>query len=252
MFGFGDAEAAVEGTTQKRDESSFVSQTQRHHTAASLFNILYGYLREDDECRDVSEPEHLIELKAGQLIEFTGEYLGNPLEDILNFFGALKPYLDPDVTPAAAPANARSGNPAKKAAAAAAAQPAPAQATDNEGLKLMAMMAKDIEASPVHDLLFETSEGLEAVVTVATEFYNEGTKENLREGEFRVVGKVTKVLQDGDSINLTRRTVMGATGSDMAQDTIDGFRNVDELSLNVADPIVSGPAVQVLPMSIFV
>lgn len=253
LFGFGDAELAAEGSAQRRDETSFVSQTQRHHTAASLFNVLYGYLREDEQIIDLSSVEELQNIRAGQLVEFTGEYLGNPLEDILAFFGALFPYIEsdtPEIT--AASPSPRSGHPAKKAAAKKAlpAPPAPPE-DENEGLKIIKMMASDLETAPVHDLLFRTSDSLEAVVTVASEFYSATTNENLRAGEFRVVGKVTRVLGDGDSINLTRRTVMGVAGPDMARDTI-GNINDGDLDLAVANPIVTGPALQILPMSIFV
>ncbi len=253
LFGFGDAELSAEGSAQRREETSFVSQTQRHHTAASLFNILYGYLREDEQIIDLASAEELPNVRAGQLVEFTAGYLGNPLEDILAFFGALFPYIEPDASDeTAANPSTRSGNPAKKAAARKAAIPSQSPPEDeNEGLKIIRMMASDLETAPVHDLLFRTSDGLEAVVTVASEFYSATTNENLRAGEFRVVGKVTRVLGDGDSINLTRRTVMGAAGPDMARDTI-GNINDGEIDLAVANPIVMGPALQVLPMSIFV
>lgn len=252
LFGFGEGQLGVEGSAQSRDETSFVSQTQRHHTAASLFNVLYGYLREDAQIADVSGPDDLEGLRPGQLVEFTAEYLGNPLEDVLAFFGALLPYVAPEEPPQppAMKPNPRSGNPAKRAAAS-----SPASSTDadedNDGLKILKMMASDLETAPVHDLLFKTPAELEAVVTVASEFYSRTTNENLREGQFRVVGKVTRVLREADSINLTRRTVMGAAGPKMAEDTIGEFNKIDSLSLDVANPIVTGPALQVLPMSIF-
>jgi hypothetical protein len=255
LFGIGEAELAAEATAQKRDESSFVSQTQRHHTAASLFNVLYGYLREDDQIVDVSAPQDLSEIRPGQLVEFSGAYLGNPLEDILAFFGALFPYIEPELPPEAqAPIQSpRSGNPARKGAAKVTASVAsvPDDPEQNEGLKIIRMMARDLVTAPVHDLLFRTNDELEAVVTVASEFYTATTTENLRAGEFRIVGKVTRVLKDGESINLTRRTVMGAAGPDMARETIGEINDNKELSLAVANPIVNGPALQVLPMSIF-
>ena len=83
-----DAEAGTEGSTQRRDEISLESKSARQHTVASLFNLLYGYLREDDQLVDLKEPAQLEELQTGQLIELTGEYLGNPLEDILAFVAA--------------------------------------------------------------------------------------------------------------------------------------------------------------------
>jgi hypothetical protein len=251
LLAFGAAEVGIEGQTGGRDETSFVSQTERHHTAASLFNVLYGYLREDAQIQDLSKPSDLPEIRAGQLVEIVAEYLGNPLENILAFFNALFPYIAPDVPPTDH-GNTRSGNPAKKAAAKKVAHPFIGTSDDVDGIKIIKMMAHDLEIAPVHDLLFRTDGQLEAVLTVASEFYTPTINENLREGVFRVVGKVTRVLSEGDSINLTRRTVMGAAGPQMAQDTIGAVNGSDGLSLDVANPIVTGPALQILPMSIFV
>jgi hypothetical protein len=159
--------------------------------------------------------------------------------------------MEPDVKeiPSAA-GNRRSGNPQKKAPAAKSVQAATSSSVDNDGIRIIKMMANDIHDGPVHDLLFRTEQGLEVVVTVASEFYTPTTNENLRAGEFRVVGKVTRVLGESDSINLTRRTVMGAAGPDIARDTIEKANAA--LSLGQAHPIVEGPALQILPMSIFV
>ena len=113
-------------------------------------------------------------------------------------------------------------------------------------------MGADISAAPVHDLLFQTERGLKAVVTVSSEYYSATVNENLRAGEFRVVGKVTRVVKGGRSINLTRRTVLGAAGPAMASSMLGNMNAADSLSLDIADPIVSAPAVQVLPMAIFI
>jgi hypothetical protein len=59
-------------------------------------------------------------------------------------------------------------------------------------------------------------------------------------------------LAEDEEINLTRRTVMGAAGPDMARNTINEINDVESLNLGVANPIVTGPALQILPMSIFV
>lgn len=86
-----DAEVGSEGGSQRRDEMSLESKSARQHTAASLFNLLYEYLTEDDRLITLTEPSQLEKLRTRQLVELTGEYLGNPLEDIQAYLASVYP-----------------------------------------------------------------------------------------------------------------------------------------------------------------
>jgi hypothetical protein len=261
-----NVDAGTEGSGQRRDEVSVESKFARQHTNASLFNLLYQYLSSDEKLTMLNDASQLESLQTSQLVELSGEYLGNPLEDILGFVGAVFPYvLDQQRATADAAADAadkakrtqRSGNPAKRAQAPTTpdnpgiALAELARQTQDFGVQVMLRMADDITQVPVHDILFRTTSGLEAVVTASSEYYSKETSEYLRAGEFRVVGKVTRVITKDDSINLTRRTVLGAANSKVAEDIVSNARSA-EFQLDVADPIVKGPAVQILPMAIFI
>lgn len=130
----------------------------------------------------------------------------------------------------------------------------PAQQQDAKaqelGLQMMLQMAEDIKVVPVHDVLLRTGGGVNSVLTVDSSFYSATTNEYPPAGDFRVVGKVTHVLQGDRTINLTRRTVLGATSPEIAQEVITGLNN-EGLSLDVPDPIVEAPGLQILPMAIF-
>lgn len=262
LWAIGEGSAEGERSTQSKDETHTESETERHHTEASLFNILYEYLNEDNHVIRLADAEGLNGLYSGQLVEVAGEYLGNPIEDILAFFETLVPYvteeeIENDRTEGSQPTKAqrkRSGNPSVRATASQNPSKSPVEdaGPDASGIKLLHRMTKDIASSPVHDLLFRTEDGLEAVVTAASLYYSATTTEYLRAGEFRVIGKVTKVVKPGDAINLTRRTVLGAAGSDVAKDIIESVQETEAFKLGVASPIVSGPAVQILPMAIFI
>jgi hypothetical protein len=267
-----DAEAGTEGSTQRRDEVSLESKSARQHTAASLFNLLYEYLINDDRLIRLSEPSQLDELRTGQLVEMTGEYLGNPLEAILAFVATMYPYYTEQqkaqLAAAAETADKlkkaqKSGNPARRAQAQ---QADPAsdlaevlttaveQAKEQEsqfGLQMMLRMAEEITHVPVHDLLFRMPSGLQAVLTASSEYYSPETNEYLRAGEFRIIGKVTRVVTGDNTINLTRRTVVGVANPATAQDLV-ATAETENIKLDVADPIVTAPAVQVLPMAIFI
>jgi hypothetical protein len=259
-----------DGSIQRRDEVSLESKSARQHTNASLFNLLYEYLTVDNQLVNLQESKQLNDLRPGQLIELAGEYLGNPLEDILSYMAAIYPYYEEQQkTQKLAATEAieqvkrahKSGSPAKRAEAQAAAPEVTAimsgvmqqmEASESEfGIRMMISMADDIAKVPVHDLLLRTPAGLQAVLTVSSEYYSSATSEYLRAGNFRVIGKVTKVISDSDTISLTRRTVLGAANSSIIEDLVEKVRTGD-LKLDVADPIVNSPAVQVLPMAIFI
>lgn len=265
-----NVEAGSEGSAQRRDEVSLESRFARQHTAASLFNSLYEYLRDDDKLTMLSDAAQLKDLRTSQLVEFSGEYLGNPLEDILAFVGAIYPYVTEQyeaqneaISQAADMSRKaqRSGNPAKRSQAqSATSDPSKllaeiaqqAESAQNElGVRMMLRMAEDITRVPVHDLLFRASSGLRVVLTASSAYYSQEINEYLRAGEFQVVGKVTRIVTGDDVINLTRRTVLGAASPTVAQDIVSSVRD-GELKLDVADPIVAAPAVQVLPMAIFI
>ena len=127
-----------------------------------------------------------------------------------------------------------------------------AKEKENEfGIQMMLRMAEEITHVPVHDLLFRMSSGLQAVLTVSSEYYSSEINEYLRAGEFRIIGKDTRVVTGSNTINLTRRTVVGVANPATAQDLV-AKAETEDIKLDVADPIVTAPAVQVLPMAIFI
>lgn len=273
------ADVEGEASAGRRDEDSLERRSSRHQTAASLFNLLYDYLVEDSQFTVVDAPADLDSISAGQLVEIAGEYLGNPLEEILALLGAVLPYIlatKEIETEAEQPANrsqsrqqrqnqrsrqhGQSRPPSQEdmvnAVVEVAARQTVEQATrqaeaQNElGMQLMLQMAKDITQVPVHDLLVQAPGGVKAVLTVDSSYYSAATNEYLRAGDFRVIGKVTRILKDDKTINLTRRTVLGATNAATAQELIASLDGT-ELSIEVSDPIVEAPAIQILPMAIF-
>lgn len=264
-----DVDAGSEGSRQRRDESSLELRTERHHTTASLFNLLYEYLREDEQLVDLEGPPQLEGLKSGQLVEVAGEYVGNPLEDMLALFGSIVPYIldqqqrQQEALKSALEGTRRTQKPGSGSKGPSSQAPQQdlsevlgglLQQTQNAeaelGAAMVLRMVEDIQRVPVHDLLLKTPSGLQVVLTVASDYYSAATNENLRAGDFRVVGKVTRILTGEEKINLTRRTVLGVANPTTAQEIMASFKT-DKVDLDLADPIVTAPAVQVLPMAIF-
>jgi hypothetical protein len=90
-------------------------------------------------------------------------------------------------------------------------QQAPALDADAlEGVRLTLMFGADMFDSPVEDVVLEHQGTTSVVVTVDQEYMIEGTAQRLLGCDYKVLGKVSRVLMDGSSpINLTRRCALG-------------------------------------------
>lgn len=96
--------------------------------------------------------------------------------------------------------------------------------------------------------------GSAAVLTLELEFLSDPSMSNLVEGEFVVLGKVIRVVPEGESISLLRKTAMGALPDQMLTDAFAHFdllSTVQGFVLPQAEWRVEGPAVHVLPIAIY-
>lgn len=239
------------------------TKVARHHTAASLFNGLYGFLRTDGAITPLNTQEDIGAVATGDFVELSGRYTGNPLEETLAVFGQFLAYME-DMAAGVEGAKAqrsssrKSGNPQVRASV----------STEGDGqwaglaeefqsfnasieMRILRKMKEELEASPIHDVVLETSAGVKAVLTVASEYYDGAVAERLSSGDFVVLGKVTRILQEGEVIDLSRRTVMGKMGEE-GESVTSSMTNLPGIKLQSGEPVVRYPAVQVLPMAIFI
>lgn len=200
------AEVSGDLAIDKKLDATSEYKTERHHTAASLFNYLYAHLGNGGQITSLNDEEDIRSLQTSQLVQASGRYIGNPLADILNFFGQLMPYLEDDKkekeeTPKRKNSR-KSGNPAvrQNATALETEQTLAELATQAEEQleaetgRLLSRMREDMNRSPVHDLVLATSGGLKVVLTVSSQYYSAETSERLRAGDFTVLGKATRIL----------------------------------------------------------
>lgn len=257
LMQFASAELSAEGRTESTNAGQTQIRRSRQHTAASLFNLLYQYLHEDAALKVVSSKADLDDLRAGSLVQFEGSYEGNPLEEVVRLMDSvLQLETKKEEQNTSSKPSSKSGSPAKRAAAAALeahVKQASGEATDTNasGVAIIRQMVVDIDQGPMHDLLLEVDDELQAVVVASSEYFSNATNEALRSGRVQVLGKVTRILHDEETINLTRRTILGAGGPDLATQTVVGVSSAMP-GLKVTSPIVTAPAMQVVPMAIFV
>ncbi len=258
----GTEASLISGNSHPLGENS-ETKVARHHTAASLFNALYGYLHQDDAILTLEDQGQLATIKSGAFVRLSGRYTGNPLEEMLAIFTQALSYMgeisrDIEEKRSQKSANRKSGNPQNR------------ELADQQGahpyaeigeqfsefeksieMRFLKRMKEELESSPIHDVVLETASGVKAVLTVSSEYYDAAVAERLSSGDFVVLGKVTRVLLEGESISLSRRTVVGKMG-DASDSVTDTIANIPGFTLQSSEPVVKYPAVQILPMAIFV
>lgn len=244
--GFGLSEAFstllkidLSGSKEKTIESeeTNTSSQERVHTPASLFfqlrNLLLekGYLKEAEE--DLP--------KAGDFVEFEGFLKRNPIVETID---SLAEMLDM--------ADAFSNKPQSKKG-----NNNSSQQSEYKKIKQQMVHFSDaLKAGSTIDLSSTNLNGrFTAVVTVETGFLNDPLMSDLVDGQFKVIGKVIRSVQDSsESINLLRKTALSKMPSDvmlqaMAQLSSLGSEKgfgIPELKMEV-----DGPAIQVLPIAIY-
>jgi hypothetical protein len=303
LVSFLGLDASIRADRGDRGAEGEEIKATRRHTAASHFNALYDALKDRKMFTPVVDAESAGTVEPGDVVEITGQFLGNPLESVLAVAGQIIPYLSlaetnpglreaiegPHISMDATERELgvledeaqalegklstaqRSGNPAQKATAseltsaleekraevAKATELMPIVAQVIEGqeqqkvMKMMLQMRDDLAKSAVRDTVIK-GPGLTGVLTMSSEFFTDATTEYLREGVFTAIGKVTRRLVEEDRLNLFRRTVLGAAGPDAARDMIDGVVAAEALKLETIDPIIGPPALQILPLAVYV
>lgn len=232
-----------------KEEESRETKVLRRHTESSLFNLLRHRLLAEQRVRHISDATDEA-IQTGDLVELEGDYIGNALQGIVDLFLKLLPYTDLEEEAKQRKKNPKkSGNPAVRAEAA-------SQNSDDEDdpasvLRMMRIVHDDLESSAVEDVVLQGSSDFQAVLTLSREFLPAETQQQMMAARLRVLGKVSRVLHDGEIINLTRRTALGVTGPSAAQELVSSVMDLGEGHFSFGDPVVEAPALQIQPVAVF-
>ena len=91
------------------------------------------------------------------------------------------------------------------------------------------------------------------ILTVKDDCFTDPTMNDVLDGEFRVFGKVTRVVRhDSESINLLRKAPLSkfSQGDESLASAVD---ELDKMNFEggVSGTTIAGPALQVIPIAIF-
>ncbi len=228
-------------TSQKDSESS-----TRVHTPASLFFELRAMLRTDAVLKTTPDG---VDLQPGDLLETSCVLRRNPLADGLETILQLVDLLE-RLTGTGSHAEPRSS---KKGSRTAVAEANPDLTTVR---RVVEPLVEALKADGAHDLVAEIpGSQTRLVITLEEEHLQTASVGDLADGTFRVLGKVTHVLEKpGDSISLLRRTAVGKLPTGIIKslrDAFDGLKETQDFVFPEMETEVRHPVVQVIPVAVY-
>jgi hypothetical protein len=231
------------GKEKGSQDQTEISQ-EKVHTPTSLFAKLRLKLQELKLLRSVDTSEALKELQSGEFVEFRAVLRKNPLVETIEGFKQLMEMalLFQSATPA-------DNQPKQKGK-----QP---QNPSNPVMKQMDGMLAALNQSNSVELIGELLDAPEvkSVLTARPDFFSQGGLAEIVDGEFRVLGKVIRVVMpDSDEpINLLRKTTFGRFDRKIFDQLSQALAGMEAAGLRSTELIteIEGPALLVIPIAIF-
>lgn len=221
-----------------KEETGRTSNDERVHTPASLFFTLRGLLLEKNlllQDNDQSSP------KPGDFLEFSASLSRNPIIETVDALF--------DMMSVASIFSSPGSSQQKKGKA-------HLQDEHKAQLKQLEQFREKLRSGDTVDLatdpLLSTHR---AVITVETQYLNDPSMADLVDGTFTVLGKVTRVLAQGEGgVSLIRNTALGKMPPLVLEQLFSALNALStEQGFNL--PIVSwqiaGPVIQLLPIAIY-
>ncbi len=216
----------------------------RRHTEASLFNVLRSRLVDAGAITAVQAEAQLPSISFGDLVEFSGEVVGNPLQQLLalllQFANLAGVDLETILTPPQTTTKQRGASQRTKPT------PTPVVAEDEAaGIRQFVAVVGEMLNAKVRDYVMLGDDEFRAVLTLASDFISDQAHEYLQGSHLRVLEKVTGVVGSGEElINLTRCSSLGVLGSDSLRELFETISEGLEAPINatIADPLVVRPS----------
>jgi hypothetical protein len=230
------------GKEKGAQEQTEISQ-EKVHTPTSLFAKCRSSLIQRGLLRQDLTLDHLEDLKSGDFIEFKAVLHKNPIVDVLSWLKAFAEMVTHFMQ-------------MTKQGKASSQQKGQNQVIDKKVISQIDTILKIVTPADSIELigdLLDASE-IKAVDSCQPEFFNRSNPTEIIDGEFYVLGKVSKVIQrNGGVINLLRKTPLGRLDPKMLSDLNTSFSGLGEYGFQDVNftTAIEGPAFLIIPIAIF-
>lgn len=193
--------------------------------------------------RSVETLADLGDLHPGALVDLYGMSFGNPLMRVLHFLATMMPYLE---SPPEPPRAGRTRPPVASATG----DPEEAQ-IQRLVTGVVSTASQDLRESDALDIVMTTDGDLSAVVTLERHVLGRAGELQIEGRPLRVVGKAVSILGADHQVNLLRRSVLAAASPEASREMLAELAD-SGLELEMADPIVEGPGLEIVPFALLI
>lgn len=228
-----EASLAADSAQSKKDESTKIRRESKSHTESSVAILLYDELSKNDNY--LVQPKTLDDIQSlhpGSLIEVPGVIRKNAVDAVIDYADAVSILSRLDTS-----------------------QPKNKKKELNDPVKnLRAALDEDRKRTPISNVHLECiePEGLQVLITLRTENLRDLTLSELHKNSVRVVGKVTRIVEKDETVSSFENYGMGLMEPNMLKDIFSEISSTEEMVTDFSPVQIKGPAVQVLPLMIFV
>lgn len=237
--------ADVKGSVSSDNKQSVSEQSQVNlkHTESSLFmglrDTLYRqgiWITRLDELDEAGWSQ----IRPSQIVEVSGYVYRSPANEILQLIERVMPLYLHGTFPFNQDGSVDLG-----------------RLTDEQrtGLQFYYALQKvsgDLESQPLSDMLLQHKEGRNVVLDISTKILPLKQQESLLCGQVVVLGKATRVLAPTETINLHRRVLTGYIDPEQIAQALNTLMQQKGLNLQMPPSIIKYPAIEIIPMAIFV
>ena len=239
-------------TSLESDRESEVRASKREskaHTEASIAILLYHELIETGGY--VLRPESISDIGAygpGSLVEVGGTVEKNAIDQVVDYIDAISILSGMDTSqPAPQPKGGKKQNRSQN-------RNPQINAVTNELMAIRNALDSDRKRTPISNVVVrcDSPGKLNVVVTLRTANLRDLTLSELDKNNVRVIGKITRVLPEGQMMSSFENYGMALLSPELLNEVFSGLKSAEELAAEFSDIQVAGPAWQILPLMIFV
>lgn len=216
-------------------EHSKEQEQEKIHTPSSLFNNLKAQLFKEKMVKHINGK--IYDVHPGEFIEISGILKINPLITIMENMTRLLELAN-------VMQNDGTGRKAKQK-----------NFEDRKTIIQMEAFTNSLKANGMVDMIceIEGKEKCKAVLPVYMDYFFNGNSSEIVDGKFKVLGKVAKVCDQNEKIDLLRNTSLSIFKENLLEEMLSGF-NADssqEMNIGELETTVQGPALLIIPIAIY-
>lgn len=221
------------------NQQSSEEEIEKIHTPSSLFNNLKSKLFKEKMITKIESDKQFKNIKTGDFIEISGTLSQNPLISVLDKLTSMMELANMI-------SNDGTGKKAKG---------------ENLNTKIIVNQMKtfsdSLKGNGMVDLICKVNISdlnFECVLPVNMDYFFNRNANEIIDGNFKVLGKVTKKCVTNDKINLLRNTSLTIMKEKDLTDLFATFSSIDNLDDNIGNiqTFISSPALLIIPIAIYI